>query len=70
MKNTPELPEDESDGPAGAQSENRSARNGHLLPAADAFARGSDNANELPAEEQMARFLLWLKIHDGGHQPC
>ena len=27
-------------------------------------------ANALPAEEQMSRFLTWLKVTDAGHQPC
>ena len=68
MKNRPSHPEDESDEPARTPPANFAPRN--LLPASDAFARESESANQLPAEEQMARFLLWLKIHDGGHQPC
>jgi hypothetical protein len=32
----------------------------------DANAR----ANKLPPEEQMSRFLQWLKVTDAGHQPC
>jgi hypothetical protein len=27
-------------------------------------------ANLLPPEEQMSRFLRWLKVTDAGHQPC
>jgi hypothetical protein len=34
--------------------------------AAEANAR----ANLLPREEQLSRFLKWLKVTDAGHQPC
>jgi hypothetical protein len=33
-------------------------------------AEASARANLLPGEEQMSRFLKWLKVTDAGHQPC
>lgn len=40
-----------------------------LWPADDAF-EAEPSINALSADEQLARFLLWLKVHDAGHQPC
>lgn len=45
------------------------ARGKPLFPADDAF-EFETAANDLAPEEQLARFLLWLKVHDAGHQPC
>lgn len=43
---------------------------GELQPVDAAFAFEPVDVNTLAPEEQMARFLLWLKVHDAGHQPC
>lgn len=43
---------------------------GELLPADDAFGGDETDLNALPPEEQLGRYLLWLKVHDAGHQPC
>ena len=42
--------------------------NPNLYPAPEAFE--PVDVNDLAPEEQMARFLLWLRVHDAGHQPC
>ncbi len=39
-------------------------------PAAGAAATGSEPAEILTPEEQMARFEKELKENDWGHQPC
>ena len=38
--------------------------------AEDGMSTDSASANQLPAEQQLARFLHWLQFTDRGHQPC
>ena len=46
----------------------------HIAPSdADVWIarlQAAAKANLLPPEEQMTRFLQWLKVKDGGSQPC
>lgn len=58
------------------QSSRRGSREGGIptkLSATGMAQRSREanaRANKLPAEEQMSRFLQWLKVTDAGHQPC